>query len=84
MAKQQKRKRRYQVKINTFCRFTAAGVKEIDYKDVDILLKNIDESGKITSSRITGTSAKFQRQLTNAIKRARFLALIPYTDKHKK
>ena len=45
---------------------------------------NIDESGKITSSRITGTSAKVQRQLTTAIKRARFLALIPYTDKHKK
>lgn len=84
MAKQMKRKRRPQVKINTFCRFTAAGVKEIDYKDVDTLLKNIDESGKITPSRMTGTSAKFQRQLTTAIKRARFLALIPYTDKHKK
>lgn len=84
MAKQMKRKRRPQVKINTFCRFTTAGVKEIDYKDVDTLLKNIDESGKITPSRMTGTSAKFQRQLTTAIKRARFLALIPYTDKHKK
>ena len=67
-----------------FCRFTKAGIKEIDYKDVDTLLKNIDESGKITPSRITGTSAKFQRQLSTAIKRARFLALIPYTDKHKK
>jgi len=51
---------------------------------VDVLLKNIDESGKITPSRMTGTNAKFQRQLTTAIKRARFLALIPYTDKHKK
>ena len=84
MAKQVKRKRRPQIKINTFCRFTVAGVSKIDYKDVDTLLKNIDESGKITSSRITGTCAKFQRQLTTAIKRARFLALIPYTDKHKK
>ncbi len=84
MAKQQKRKRRPQIKINSFCRFTAAGVTKIDYKDVDTLLKNIDESGKITPSRMTGTNAKFQRQLTTAIKRARFLALIPYTDKHKK
>jgi small subunit ribosomal protein S18 len=84
MAKQQKRKRRPQIKINSFCRFTADGVTKIDYKDVGTLLKNIDESGKITPSRITGTSAKFQRQLTTAIKRARFLALIPYTDKHKK
>ena len=82
--KMQKKRRRPLIKINQFCRFTASGVKEIDYKDVDILLKNIDESGKITPSRITGTCAKFQRQLTTAIKRARFLALIPYTDKHKK
>lgn len=85
MAKQtKKRKRRYVILINDHCRFTRAGIKEIDYKDVDILLKNIDESGKITPSRITGTCAKFQRQLTNAIKKARFLALIPYTDKHNK
>ena len=84
MAKQQKRKRRPLIKISSYCRFTAAGVKEIDYKDVDVLLKNIDEGGKITPSRMTGTTAKFQRQLTTAIKRARFLALIPYTDKHKK
>ena len=83
MAKQVKRKKP-QIKINYFCRFTAAGFKEIDYKDVDTLLANIDESGKITPSRITGTSAKFQRQLTTAVKRARFLALIPFTDKHKK
>lgn len=63
-----------------FCRFSAEGIKEIDYKDV-ILLKNfISESGKIVPSRITGTSAKYQRQLARAIKRARFLALVPYTD----
>ena len=85
MAKQiKKRKRRNHPPVNSFCRFTKAGVKEIDYKDVNTLLANIDESGKITPSRITGTSAKFQRQLTTAIKRARFLAFIPYTDKHKK
>ncbi|SFV66136.1 SSU ribosomal protein S18p @ SSU ribosomal protein S18p, zinc-independent [hydrothermal vent metagenome] len=84
MAKDMKKKRKFQREdINGFCRFTAAGVKEIDYKDVETLLKNIDESGKITPSRITGTTAKFQRQLTTAIKRARFLSLIPYTDKHK-
>jgi len=76
MAKKQVTKRRkFQIPINRFCRFTKAGVKEIDYKDVDTLLKNIDDSGKITPSRITGTTAKFQRQLTTAIKRARFLAL---------
>ena len=84
MAKQQKRKRRPQIKVNTFCRFKAAGVERIDYKDVDTLLKNIDESGKITPSRMTGTSAKIQRQLTTAIKRARFLSLITNTDKHMK
>ena len=85
MAKKQVTKRRkFQIPVNRFCRFTKAGVKEIYYNDVDTLLKNIYESGKITPSRITGTSAKFQRQLTTAIKRARFLALIPYTDKHKK
>lgn len=85
MAKQTKKKRRkIQHKINHFCRFTAEGVKDIDYKDIDILLKNIDASGKITPSRLTSTSAKFQRKLATAIKIARFLALIPYTDKHKK
>jgi small subunit ribosomal protein S18 len=72
MAKQQKRKRRPQIKINSFCRFTADGVTKIDYKDVGILLKNIDESGKITPSRITGTSAKFQRQLTTQLKELDF------------
>ena len=85
MAKQiKKKKRKNLIPINGFCRFTKAGIKEIDYKDIDILLKNVDESGKITPSRITGTCAKFQRQLTTAIKRARFLSLIPYTEKHKK
>lgn len=65
-----------------FCRFTAEGVTEIDYKDIATLKNYITESGKIVPSRITGTSA-YQRQLSSAIKRARFLALLPYTDSHK-
>lgn len=63
-----------------FCRFTSENVVEIDYKDVATLKNYISENGKIVPSRITGTSAKYQRQLARAIKRARFLALLPYTD----
>ncbi len=66
-----------------FCRFTAEGITEIDYKDLNLLKANISESGKIVPSRITGTKAKYQRQLATAIKRARYLALLPYTDSHK-
>ncbi|BBP45982.1 30S ribosomal protein S18 [Thiosulfatimonas sediminis] len=66
-----------------FCRFTADGVKHIDYKDMETLKSYITETGKIVPSRITGTSAKYQRQLSNAIKRARYIALLPYTDQHK-
>jgi len=65
-----------------YCRFTAEGVKEIDYKDLDTLRNYITETGKIVPSRITGTKANYQRQLATAIKRARFLGLLPYTDKH--
>ncbi len=65
-----------------FCRFTAEGIKHIDYKDVEILKQYIGENGKIVPSRITGTSTKYQRQLATAIKQARYLALIPYTDNH--
>ena len=64
------------------CRFSVEGVKEIDYKDLNTLKGYITETGKIVPSRITGTSTKYQRQLANAIKRARFLALIPYCDRH--
>jgi small subunit ribosomal protein S18 len=64
-----------------FCRFTAEGVKEIDYKDMDTLKQYVSETGKIVPSRITGTKAKYQRQLATAIKRARFLALLPYVLK---
>ncbi|HHH43881.1 MAG TPA: 30S ribosomal protein S18 [Gammaproteobacteria bacterium] len=66
-----------------FCRFTAEGVKEIDYKDLQTLKNYITETGKIVPSRITGTKARYQRQLATAIKRARFLALLPYCDSHK-
>ena len=65
-----------------FCRFTAEGVKEIDYKDLQTLKNYVTETGKIVPSRITGTKAKYQRQLATAVKRARFLALLPYTDSH--
>ena len=66
-----------------FCRFTVAGVTEIDYKEIDVLRDFVGETGKITPARLTGTRAFFQRQLTTAIKRARFLALLPYSDQHK-
>ena len=66
-----------------FCRFTAEGVKEIDYKDLQTLKNYVGETGKIVPSRITGTKAKYQRQLATAIKRARFLALLSYCDSHK-
>lgn len=65
-----------------FCRFTAEGVKEIDYKDIATLRNYITETGKIVPSRITGTHSRYQRQLARAVKRARFLALLPYTDQH--
>ena len=69
-------------KRKKFCRFTAEGVKQIDYKDIDILKDFVQENGKIMPARITGTKARYQRQLSTAIKRARYLALLPYTDLH--
>ncbi len=69
-------------KRRRYCRFTAEGIKQVDYKDVDLLKDFISENGKIIPARITGTKAKYQRQLTAAVKRARFLSLLPYTDKH--
>ena len=54
----------------------------IDYKDTNTLKGYITESGKIVPSRITGTAAKYQRQLCQAIKRARYMALLPYCDRH--
>ena len=74
MARYFKRKR--------YCRFTAEGVDEIAYKDLNTLKNYVSESGKIIPSRISGTKTRYQRQLTTAIKRARYLALIPYSDAH--
>ncbi len=65
-----------------YCRFTAEGIQEIDYKDITTLKSYITEAGKIVPSRITGTKARYQRQLASAIKVARYLALLPYCDQH--
>ena len=69
-------------KRKKFCRFTAAGVEQVDYKDVDTLKDFVQENGKIMPARLTGTKAHYQRQVDTAIKRARYLALLPYTDLH--
>ncbi len=74
MSRQFRRKR--------FCRFTAEGIEEIDYKDLHILKNYVTETGKIVPSRISGVKARYQRQLSTAIKQARYLALIPYSDSH--
>ena len=65
-----------------FCRFTAEDVKQIDYKDLGMLKGYITETGKIVPSRINGTPSFYQRQLSQAVRRARYLALLPYTDQH--
>ena len=70
-------------KRKKFCAFeTKPDVKKIDYKDIALLKEYVMESGRIVPSRITGTSARYQRQLSSAIKLARFLALLPYCDMH--
>ena len=69
-------------KRKKFCRFTAAKVEQVDYKDVDTLKDFVQENGKIMPARLTGTRAHYQRQVDTAIKRARYLALLPYTDLH--
>ena len=65
-----------------YCRFTAEGITEIDYKDLDTLKQYVTETGKIVPSRVSGTKVKYQRQLSTAVKRARYLALLPYSDAH--
>ena len=75
MARDMYKRRRY-------CRFSAKGISEVDYKDIGILKDFITENGKLIPARITGTKARYQRQLSTAVKRARFLALLPFTDKH--
>ncbi|SVB31397.1 uncharacterized protein METZ01_LOCUS184251 [marine metagenome] len=88
MAKKQKKnfKRRRKEFDNRkkFCKFTSMGIEEIDYKDIKLLKEYITETGKIVPARVSGTAAKYQRQLTRAIKRARHLALLPYVDSHYK
>ena len=74
---------RQSFKRRKFCRFTAEGIKQVDYTAVYLLIDFITENGKIIPARITGTKAHYQRQLSTAVKRARFLALLPYTDQHK-
>tara|TARA_B100000795_G_scaffold169535_1_gene127796 strand:- start:1358 stop:1585 length:228 start_codon:yes stop_codon:yes gene_type:complete len=75
MARDMYKRRRY-------CKFSAEGIKQVDYKDISILKDFITENGKLIPARITGTKSRYQRQLTTAVKRARFLALLPFTDKH--
>jgi small subunit ribosomal protein S18 len=65
-------------KKKKYCRFKKSGIKYIDYKDADFLLKFVNEQGKILPRRLTGTSLKFQRKVSTAVKRARHLALMPY------
>lgn len=64
------------------CYFTVNNAYEIDYKNIELLKKFVSETGKIVPSRITGTCAKYQRRLSNEIKRARFVALLPFCDRH--
>ncbi len=67
-----------ETKQEKYCRFKKHGIKYIDYKDADFLLKFVNEQGKILPRRITGTSLKYQRKVSQAIKRARHLSLMPY------
>ncbi|MDX9941954.1 MAG: 30S ribosomal protein S18 [Bacteroidales bacterium] len=84
MANQQNSEIRYlapiavDIKKKKYCRFKKAGIKYIDYKDANFLLKFVNEQGKILPRRLTGTSVKYQRKVARAIKRARHLALMPY------
>lgn len=66
------------VKKDKYCRFQKSGIKYIDYKDPDFLIKFVNEQGKLLPRRITGTSLKFQRKVSTAVKRARHLAILPY------
>ena len=80
--KQKRQQQNPLFKRKKFCRFTVAKVEQVDYKDVDTLKDFVQENGKIMPARLTGTRAHYQRQVDTAIKRARFLALLPYTDLH--
>ena len=67
-----------EIKKEKYCRFKKSGIKFVDYKDSDFLLKLVNEQGKILPRRITGTSQKFQKKVNQAIKRARHIAILPY------
>ena len=67
-----------EVKKKKYCRFKKAGIKYIDYKDSDFLMKFVNEQGKLLPRRITGTSTKYQKKVAQAVKRARHLSLMPY------
>lgn len=67
-----------EAKKKKYCRFKKLGIKYVDYKDADFLLKFVNEQGKLLPRRLTGTSLKFQRKVSQAVKRARHIALMPY------
>ena len=67
-----------EIKKEKYCRFQKNGIKYIDFKDPNFLLKFVNEQGKILPRRVTGTSLKFQRKVAQAVKRSRHLALMPY------
>jgi small subunit ribosomal protein S18 len=67
-----------EIKKDKYCRFKKSGIKYVDYKNPDFLIKFINEQGKILPRRVTGTSQKFQKKVNKAVKRARHLAILPY------
>ncbi|MDG1913747.1 MAG: 30S ribosomal protein S18 [Crocinitomix sp.] len=67
-----------EIKKEKYCRFKKSGIKYIDYKNPDFLIKFINEQGKILPRRVTGTSQKFQKKVNKAVKRARHIAILPY------
>lgn len=67
-----------EIKKDKYCRFQKSGIKFVDYKDADFLLKLLNEQGKILPRRITGTSEKYQKKVNKAVKRARHIAILPY------
>jgi small subunit ribosomal protein S18 len=67
-----------EIKKEKYCRFKKSGIKYVDYKNPDFLIKFINEQGKILPRRVTGTSQKFQKKVNKAVKRARHLAILPY------
>ena len=83
MARNKKPRYQRQPRRRTFCYFKSNKIAEIDYKDLELLQRFIGESGKISPSRLSGTGHSYQRKLASSIKRARFLALLPYSDNHR-